>query len=87
MISNVRDKLKDTLFEKINDQISKYKDKTSAPIIIVFNLTKSPDSDSPLSPFNHPLGHMPALASLGGHIVYGLVLGFMIFTFMSLMIR
>ena len=40
-----------------------------------------------LSPFNHPLGHMPALASLGGHIVYGLVLGFMIFTFMSLMIR
>jgi hypothetical protein len=33
------------------------------------------------SPFNHPLGHMPALASLGGHIVYGLVLGFMIFTF------
>ncbi|HEY6885585.1 MAG TPA: hypothetical protein VI278_16245 [Nitrososphaeraceae archaeon] len=28
-----------------------------------------------LSPFNHPLGHMPALASLGGHIVYGVVLG------------
>lgn len=37
-----------------------------------------------LSPFNHPLGHMPALASLGGHIVYGLVLGFMmIFAFIS----
>jgi hypothetical protein len=35
------------------------------------------------SPFNHPLGRMPALASLGGHIVYGLVLGFMIFAFMS----
>jgi hypothetical protein len=35
-----------------------------------------------LSPFNHPLGHMPALASLGGHIVYGL--GFMmIFAFIS----
>jgi hypothetical protein len=28
-----------------------------------------------LSPFNHPLGHVPALASLGGHIVYGVVLG------------
>jgi hypothetical protein len=37
-----------------------------------------------LSPFNHPLGHMPALASLAGHIVYGLVLGFMmIFAFIS----
>jgi hypothetical protein len=37
-----------------------------------------------LSPFNHPLGHMPALASIGGHIVYGLVLGFMmIFAFIS----
>ncbi|HJT46819.1 MAG TPA: hypothetical protein VJ729_01465 [Nitrososphaeraceae archaeon] len=33
-----------------------------------------------LSPFNHPLGHVPALASLGGHIVYGVVLGLMIFT-------
>jgi hypothetical protein len=29
------------------------------------------------------LGHMPALASLGGHIVYGLVLGFIIFTLVS----
>ena len=28
-----------------------------------------------LSPFDHPLGHMPALASLGGHIVYGVILG------------
>ena len=36
-----------------------------------------------LSPFNHPLGHVPAFASLGGHIVYGVVLGFMIFVFMS----
>jgi hypothetical protein len=34
------------------------------------------------SPFNHPLGRMPALASLAGHIVYGLILGFMIFAFM-----
>jgi hypothetical protein len=35
------------------------------------------------SPWNHPLGHMPALASLGGHIFYGLVLGFVVFTFIS----
>lgn len=28
-----------------------------------------------LSPWNHPLGHLPALASLSGHIIYGLVLG------------
>ncbi|HEY7572255.1 MAG TPA: hypothetical protein VH796_12890 [Nitrososphaeraceae archaeon] len=35
-----------------------------------------------LSPFNHPLGHVPAFASLGGHLVYGVVLGFMIFAFM-----
>lgn len=32
-----------------------------------------------LSPWNHPLGHMPALASLGGHIVYGFVLGLTVF--------
>jgi hypothetical protein len=35
------------------------------------------------SPFSHLLGHVPAFASLGGHIVYGVVLGFTIFTFMS----
>lgn len=33
------------------------------------------------SPFNHPLGHTPALSSLGGHLIYGLVLGFIIFAF------
>jgi uncharacterized membrane protein YagU involved in acid resistance len=32
-----------------------------------------------LSPFNHPIGHMPALTSLGGHIVYGMVLGSLAF--------
>jgi hypothetical protein len=31
-----------------------------------------------LSPWNHPLGRLPALASLGGHIVYGMVLGIVI---------
>jgi uncharacterized membrane protein YagU involved in acid resistance len=36
-----------------------------------------------LTPFNHPLGHVPAFASLGGHMVYGVVLGCMTFAFMS----
>jgi hypothetical protein len=27
------------------------------------------------SPWNHPLGRFPAFASLGGHMVYGIVLG------------
>jgi hypothetical protein len=30
-----------------------------------------------LAVWNHPLGHYPALVSLGGHVVYGIVLGFM----------
>ena len=30
-----------------------------------------------LAVWNHPLGHFPALVSLGGHVVYGVVLGFM----------
>jgi hypothetical protein len=33
------------------------------------------------SPWNHPLGHQPALASLGGHIVYGFILGLIILFF------
>ena len=31
-----------------------------------------------LSPWYHPLGHLPLLASLGGHIVYGIVLGIVV---------
>jgi hypothetical protein len=31
---------------------------------------------------HHPLGHHPALVSLGGHVVYGIVLGIMIATFL-----
>jgi len=31
-----------------------------------------------LSPWNHPLGQLPALASLGGHILYGIVLGIVV---------
>ena len=27
-----------------------------------------------LSPWSHPLGHLPALVSFGGHLVYGIVL-------------
>ena len=29
-------------------------------------------------PWNHPLGHVPAVASLTGHLVYGLVLGILV---------
>lgn len=36
-----------------------------------------------LSPWNHPLGHLPALVSLGGHIVYGIVLGAIVSTLMK----
>ena len=37
-----------------------------------------------LSPWDHPLGRWPAVASLGGHIVYGFILGLIIFTFFSI---
>ncbi len=37
-----------------------------------------------LSPWNHPLGKWPAIASLGGHIVYGSILGLIIFAFFNL---
>lgn len=37
-----------------------------------------------LSPWNHPLGKWPAIASLGGHIVYGFILGLIIFTFFNI---
>jgi hypothetical protein len=37
-----------------------------------------------LSPWDHPLGRWPAVASLGGHIVYGFILGVIIFTFFSI---
>jgi hypothetical protein len=35
-----------------------------------------------LGVWNHPLGHYPALVSLGGHVVYGVVLGFLIAAFL-----
>jgi hypothetical protein len=34
------------------------------------------------SPWNHPLGHIPALASFGGHLLYGIILGAIVSTFM-----
>lgn len=36
-----------------------------------------------LSIWNHPLGRWPAIASLGGHIVYGVILGITIFAFFN----
>jgi hypothetical protein len=35
-----------------------------------------------LNPWNHPLGHGPALASLAGHFVYGLILSLLFLGFM-----
>lgn len=37
-----------------------------------------------LSPWNHPLGKWPAIASLGGHAVYGFILGLTIFAFFNI---
>ena len=37
-----------------------------------------------LSPWNHPFGKWPAIASLGGHIVYGFILGLIIFAFFNI---
>ncbi|HSF28745.1 MAG TPA: hypothetical protein VD699_06010 [Nitrosopumilaceae archaeon] len=36
-----------------------------------------------LDPWNHPLGKIPPLASLGGHFVYGVVLGILFFNFIT----
>ena len=36
-----------------------------------------------LSTWNHPLGRWPTIASLGGHIVYGVILGIIIFAFFN----
>ena len=35
--------------------------------------------------WNHPLGHLPALASLSGHLVYGLVLGLVEIVFINIL--
>jgi hypothetical protein len=33
--------------------------------------------------WNHPLGHLPALVSFGGHLIYGIFLGAIVGTFMT----
>jgi hypothetical protein len=35
------------------------------------------------SPWNHPLGSLPTLASLGGHVLYGIVLGIVVSSLMG----
>lgn len=48
--------------------------------IVLWILTLAP-IHKPLtgfSPWNHPFGHLPALTSLSGHIVYGTVLGLIV---------
>ena len=45
--------------------------------IVLWALTLAP-IHKPITgfhPWNHPLGRLPAIASLGGHVVYGLALG------------
>jgi len=44
--------------------------------IILWVLTLAPIHKplTGLHPWNHPLGHMPAIASLAGHVVYGITL-------------
>jgi fructose-specific phosphotransferase system IIC component len=37
-----------------------------------------------LSPWNHPLGKWPVVASLEGHIVYGFILGLIIFALFNI---
>jgi hypothetical protein len=43
--SNVPDRAKSLLLHKMYNQLSKYIGKISAPMIIVFNLTRTPDTD------------------------------------------
>jgi hypothetical protein len=48
--------------------------------IVLWILTLAP-IHKPITGFslwNHPFGHLPALASFGGHIVYGIVLGLVV---------
>lgn len=44
-VASAPDRAEAALFAKIIKQISKYRDRTSAPIILVFNLIRSPDTD------------------------------------------
>lgn len=48
--------------------------------VVLWNLTLVPIHKpiTGFSPWNHPLGHLPVLASLSGHILYGIVLGLVI---------
>jgi hypothetical protein len=47
-------------------------------VLWIFTLLPIHKPITRFSPWNHPLGHLPALASLGGHIIYGMVLGIVV---------
>jgi hypothetical protein len=53
--------------------------------IILWILTLAPIHKpiTGFSPWNHPLGHVPALAGLGGHVLYGIVLGIVLSLFIE----
>jgi hypothetical protein len=53
--------------------------------IILWILTLAPIHKpiTGFSPWNHPLGHVPSLASLGGHVLYGIVLGIVLSLFIE----
>lgn len=42
--SYVPDRIRSILLDKLKKQVTKYKDKTNIPIILIFNLTRSPDA-------------------------------------------
>jgi hypothetical protein len=44
-VAMAHDRAESVLFNKINKQISRYKGRTTAPIILIFNLIRSPDTD------------------------------------------
>lgn len=48
-------------------------------IVWIVTLMPIHKSITGLSPWNHPLGRWPAVTSLGGHIIYGFILGLTIF--------
>ena len=48
--------------------------------VLLWTLTLAPihKSITGLSPFNHSLGNVPLMASISGHLIYGIVLSFVL---------
>ncbi|HEY7571512.1 MAG TPA: hypothetical protein VH796_09090 [Nitrososphaeraceae archaeon] len=54
-------------------------------LLWIFTLVPIHKPITGFKPWNHPLGHLPAVASLTGHLVYGLVLGILVFLLSTIM--